>query len=105
MEVFADCFEERFRTELDPAVEEMQEILGSANDSIVAAARLEQIRARAQASCPNDWKRYRPGVETLLRQHRQRLPRQRERFLEWWQHWQRDGGEAALTGLLKTAAV
>src|SRR5262249_51963951 len=32
MEVFAECFEETFRTQAYAAVEEMQEILGNAND-------------------------------------------------------------------------
>src|SRR5207244_2148550 len=39
MEVFADCFAADFKEELYPQIEEMQEILGSANDSHVGAQR------------------------------------------------------------------
>ncbi len=40
MEVFADCFASSFKERLYPAVENMQEILGEANDSHVAIERL-----------------------------------------------------------------
>jgi len=52
MEVFVDCFADPFRDSLYPAVEEMQEILGDANDSHVAAARLIELRDRLKASRP-----------------------------------------------------
>jgi CHAD domain-containing protein len=100
MEVFADCFAAPFREQLYPAVEEVQEILGRANDSHVAAGRLEALRARLRVTRPDDWRRFRPGVEGLLRHHRQQLPRERRRFLAWWQRWQTSGAEAALTSLL-----
>ena len=45
MEIVADCFAPAFRSELYPMVEEMQEILGAANDSHVATQRLELLRA------------------------------------------------------------
>jgi CHAD domain-containing protein len=95
MEVFADCFAEKFRKEVYPAVEEMQEILGHANDSHVAAGRLRLIRDRARASCPKDWPRFQPGIEALLRYHRARLPRERRRFVDWWRTWHATVGEAA----------
>src|SRR5262245_42590271 len=46
MEVFADCFSPPFRMELYPAVEQMQEMLGRANDSHVATQRLEGLREK-----------------------------------------------------------
>ena len=88
MEVFADCFAPAFREELYAAVESMQEILGNANDSHVAAERLLGLRARLQALLPAEWKRYRPGIEKLLRSHEERLPREREHFEEWWRRWE-----------------
>jgi CHAD domain-containing protein len=100
MEVFADCFAAPFRDELYPAVEEMQEILGCANDSHVALGRLEAIRARMRVTRPADWKRLHTGVDSLLRYHKQRLPRQRQAFQEWWLRWQDSGAEALLTNLL-----
>jgi CHAD domain-containing protein len=101
MEVFADCFAPAFRTEIYPAVEAMQEILGNANDSVVACRRLESLAERLQALAPAEWKRYRPGLESLLHYHRSRLPQERERFQEWWKGWRQSGGEAAFTALLQ----
>jgi CHAD domain-containing protein len=103
MEVFADCFGARFREELYPAVEEMQEVLGNANDSHVAATRLGDLRTGLRARMPEEWKRYRPGVEALLRYHQKRVPRERQRFLDWWQRWRASGSEAVLSGLLRTS--
>jgi CHAD domain-containing protein len=102
MEIFADCFAPAFREELYPQVEEMQEILGDANDSHVAVQHLETVRDRLRAMRPDDWKRYRPGIEKWLRYHQRRLPRERHRFLQWWQRWQESGAEETLAGLLKT---
>jgi CHAD domain-containing protein len=101
MEVFADCFAAPFREELYPAVEEMQEILGSANDSHVAVGRLEGLRSRLRALLPDGGKKYRPGIDTLLRYHQRRLPRERQRFLEWWRRWCTSGSEGFLNHLLR----
>jgi CHAD domain-containing protein len=101
MEVFAECFDPPFREQLYPAVEEMQEILGRANDSHVAMQRLGALRDRIRAKLPGQWKRFKPGIERLLRHHQQRLPEERERFLEWWKCWQESGTETAMAGLLK----
>jgi CHAD domain-containing protein len=97
MEVFVDCFAPLFREELYPAVEEMQEILGLANDSHVAANRLEAIRSRLRTTRPADWKRFRTGVDGLLRHHRQKLPKERKRFLKWWEGWQKWNMDTLLT--------
>jgi CHAD domain-containing protein len=105
MEVFVDCFAEPFRNVVYPAVEEMQEILGRANDSYVADRRLTELRDRLRAVRPGDWKRYRIGIEELLRHHRQRLPLERKQFQIWWQRWLDAGIEASLAGLLRTAGA
>jgi CHAD domain-containing protein len=104
MEVFAACFADRFRQELYPAVEEMQEVLGRANDSHVAGQRLEGLRDRLRLSAVADWKRFRPGLDALLRFHRQRLPKERQRFLAWWQGWLKSGSEDLLSGLVGAPA-
>jgi CHAD domain-containing protein len=101
MEVFADCFAAPFRDEAYPAVEEMQEILGNANDSHVAARRLEELRGRLRVLLPDRGKRYRPGIDTLLRYHQRRLPRERQRFLEWWQRWCASGRARLSQGVLR----
>jgi CHAD domain-containing protein len=105
MEVFADCFAPAFRDELYPAVEEMQEILGNANDSYVAGHRLLALRDKLRKTRPLDWKRFRTGVEALIRHHRQRLPKERQRFLQWWERWQQTGTEATLANLLKATQM
>jgi CHAD domain-containing protein len=102
MEVFADCFEPEFREQLYPAVEQMQEILGNANDSHVAGQRLQSLRKQLSTTRPLDWKRFKPGLDALIRHHRQRLPKERQRFLQWWERWQTTGTEASLANLLKT---
>jgi len=94
MEVFADAFPAPFREELYPRVEEVQEVLGRANDSHVAEGRLEALRGRLKAAAPAEWKRVRAGVEALLRFHRRRLPQARKRFLQWWEQWGKTGAPA-----------
>lgn len=91
MEVFAGCFPEGFREGIYPRVEEMQEILGQANDSHVAAGRLAALRDGLKVSVPAEWKRVRLGVEAVLRFHNTRLPRERRQFLAWWKRWLKEG--------------
>jgi CHAD domain-containing protein len=103
MEVFADCFSPKFREQLYPQVEEMQEILGSANDSYLASGRLKAFAERLRTLVPLDWQRYRPGIEAILRYQQQHLLEQRQQFLNWWERWHQCGGEAAFFALLKSA--
>jgi CHAD domain-containing protein len=102
MEVFSGCFGPPFRNQLYPAVEEMQDILGRANDSYVASRRLTTLSERIQTILPHDWKRLKPGMDGLLKHHQQRLPQERHRFLEWLKDWRLNGGEAAFVSLRKT---
>jgi CHAD domain-containing protein len=101
MEVFADCFEGAFKEELYPSVEEMQDILGRANDSHVASGRLADLRNHARAQLGDQAKHLLPGIDGLLRFHQQRLPRERQQFEKWWARWQDTGGEAAFAALLR----
>jgi CHAD domain-containing protein len=87
MEVFATCFAPEFREELYPQVEEMQEVLGRANDSHVADQRLAALRLRIEAQDEAEWKRLRAGFEAQQRLHQRRLPQERRRFLKWWRKW------------------
>jgi CHAD domain-containing protein len=102
MEVFADCFPPQFRHDLYPAVEEMQDILGRANDSHVASQRLQALSAKVQEARLDDWKRFQPGIEGLLQYHQERLPEERQCFLDWWKRWQHSGHGAAFTALLRS---
>ncbi len=103
MEVFADCFPESFRQELYPQVEAMQEILGRANDSHVAAGRLGELRSWLKQHGGVDWNRWQPGIEGLLRYHQRRLPSEKRRFLQWWERWSQKGSEELLTTVLAAA--
>ena len=105
MEVFADCFAPAFREQIYPAVEKMQEVLGNANDSIVACGRLEVLLKGLQTYVPGDLKRYRPGLEGLLHFHQTRLPQDRQLFQDWWTVWRQSGSEAAFFALLKDPDV
>jgi CHAD domain-containing protein len=100
MEVFADCFPPEFRETLYPLIEEMQEILGRANDSHVASERLGGLRHWLKRRWPDEWDRLRPGIEGLLRFHKRRLPQERRRFVEWWETWSRGGSEELLMTVL-----
>jgi CHAD domain-containing protein len=87
IEVFADCFPAPFRAELYPAIEEMQEILGEANDSHVGQQRLTELRDRLKKTRANDWPRLNPGIERLLQSYRRRLPQARQKFVHWRGRW------------------
>jgi CHAD domain-containing protein len=87
MEVFVGCFPPLFKETLYPEVEDMQEILGRANDSRVASARLIELRNLVRAGWPTEWKRIQSGFNGLLRFHQRRVPVERRRFVAWWHHW------------------
>jgi CHAD domain-containing protein len=103
MEVFGSCFGDDFKDKYYPQVEHMQDILGLANDSHVAAGRLSMLRDWLKPAQPAVWKRFRAGIEGLLRYHQRRLPDQRRLFLKWWARWRESGAETALTGLVARA--
>ncbi len=105
MEVFACCFGPVFRQSLYPRVEELQEILGAANDSYVVAERIKQVRLYLQAAWPDAMKRLAPGIDATLQFHRKRLPAERRRFVRWWKRWQADGVHQLKHSLLAGAVV
>ncbi|HYT87108.1 MAG TPA: CHAD domain-containing protein [Gemmataceae bacterium] len=104
MEVFADCYSPEFREQYYAAVEEMQDILGRANDSYVATRRLSGLRDHLKATQPDGWKRYKPGIEGLLRYHEGQSPEERRHFEQWWQRWLESGGEKAFAAVLRSGA-
>lgn len=101
MEVFADCFATEFREKYYTMVEEMQEILGAANDSHIAAQRLASLSESISSTMPKLWKRYKAAFEHLRRYHEKRLPVEQQRFTEWWQAWRSSGGESGLRALIE----
>jgi CHAD domain-containing protein len=105
MEVFAGCFPPVFRDVHYATVEEMQEVLGRANDSHVAVLRLGGLCDRLAAMLPEAWKRYRPKLKELLQAHEARLAEERRGFEAWWHKWRQGGGEAGLSALLTGAGA
>jgi CHAD domain-containing protein len=87
MEIFAGCFPPSFRESFYPVVEDMQEILGDANDSHVATGHLEEMLAALAYLPPAAAKRVRPGIEHLRMHHQKRLVRQRSSFINWQEQW------------------
>lgn len=105
MEIFVGCYGGEFREKFYPAVEEMQDILGRANDSFTAAQRLGEIAAKIKAARPRLWKEVRNGIEFLRRFHERRLPGQRKQFQRWWKRWKKLNAEEAFARLVDTPAV
>jgi CHAD domain-containing protein len=87
MEVFIACYPPFFAGELYPRVEQMQEMLGTANDSRVAGDRLDRLAESLAKRQPQAWRRWKAGVEALRRFHTRRLTQQRRNFLRWWKEW------------------
>jgi len=87
MEIFADCFGPSFRRTLYPAVEEMQETLGDANDGHVAVLRLSSLRQTVQRARAVDWPRFQPGFDWLIDHFENSIPAARERFDRWRNRW------------------
>ena len=83
MELFAVCFDDEFRETRYPAIVEMQDILGRANDSRVAVDRLLAIKAALEKTRSAEWARYKLGIENVIRFHQRRLPEARRQFLAW----------------------
>jgi CHAD domain-containing protein len=104
MEIFAGCFGADFKERYYPMVEEMQEILGLANDSHVAGQRLTTLRDFLKRGDAGQWKRFKPGVESLLRYHQSRLLQKRRKFLHWWERWHKAGDSKALTAMVSVTA-
>jgi len=96
IEVFAACFPPPFRERLYPMVEEMQEILGDANDSHVATGHLRHAREMLDLLTARAKARLLPGVESFRSFHEKRLARQRVKFAKWVQGWRKCDATAVI---------
>ncbi len=103
MEAFECCFAADFRRRFYPAVVEMQDILGLANDSYTSCERLARLRSRLMSTQPKQWPHYREGIESLLRFHERRLPTQRKKFEAWWRNWLKSGAESVFADLIQAS--
>ena len=90
LEILMVCFGCEVRERVYPCIEEMQEILGRANDSHVAIGRLQRLKIRLK-EWPGMKGRAKAGIEGLLRFHQRRLPQERKRFLAWLKAWREMG--------------
>lgn len=96
LEVLGECFPPSFASMLYPMIEEMQDVLGRANDSHVASSRLTSLRQQLK-DWPDHWERVKAGLEGLLRCHQRRLPQERKRFVKLWERWRQACAEAVVS--------
>jgi CHAD domain-containing protein len=80
IEIVAECFAPPLRSDLYPALEEIQATLGAWRDATIRMGRLEGIREQAQAVTPGDWVRLRPGLTGLIRSLRAKRTAAQQKF-------------------------
>jgi CHAD domain-containing protein len=103
LEIFAGCFPPVFKEVYYPAIETLQEILGRANDSILARQRLEEVQEQLTARCPDLAQRYQAALQELHRVYGRRWQEERRRYQAWRRQWQQAGMAAALRELLESS--
>ncbi|HSQ57559.1 MAG TPA: CHAD domain-containing protein, partial [Gemmata sp.] len=87
LEIFVDCFPPAFRDAVYPAIEEVQELLGVIQDSIVGINRLKELRLRIRGTIAEEWPRLQNGIEGLSRELRSRITSGRKAFQRWRKDW------------------
>jgi CHAD domain-containing protein len=102
MEILEPAFTPPFRDKLYPAVQQMQDILGEANDSRFAMARIKELCEQLEKNA-TPGKQNRAALAQLLAYHQARWDRERQRFNRWWQAWAKSGGEKAFALMVKTS--
>jgi CHAD domain-containing protein len=88
LEVVIDCYPPDVRDELYAAVEELQGILGEANDAAQAVRRVEELSGSIADTRPVLSDRVGPGLKLLATHFRKHLARQRKEFDRWRAKWQ-----------------
>jgi CHAD domain-containing protein len=87
LEIFIPCFPEWFQQQLYPAVEELQELLGTLQDAVVGSERLKDLAASLRRHFPQHWPRLRPGLDGRIRSLRAQIPALRKAFQKWRSRW------------------
>jgi len=87
LEIFIPCFPEWFQQQLYPAVEELQELLGTLQDAVVGSDRLKDLAASLRRHFPQHWPRLRPGLDGRIRSLRAQIPTLRKAFQKWRSRW------------------
>lgn len=103
MEIFAGCFAAPFRDVLYPAVERVQEVLGTVQDGNVGLARVAAIRARVQATRPDTAGRVEKGLAGLERELRQSVRSEARIFKQWIRQWKKLTADHPLPELLRVS--
>jgi CHAD domain-containing protein len=99
-EIFADLFAPPFKLLLYPAIEQMQSILGNANDAFVALHHTQAILAELRTLDPLAAERADPGVAAWSAAQSTTMATARADFLAWWPAWQALTTAYPLRGLL-----
>jgi CHAD domain-containing protein len=87
IEIFADCFPPAMKTNIYPAVEKVQDLLGDVQDATVGVDRLAEIRATVQAVAPKHFPRVRKGIDTFSTALRAKIPPGKKAFTAWRAEW------------------
>jgi len=87
IEIVGPSLDRSLVEEIYPQLENLQEILGLANDAHTAMGLLKGLRS-ALSVLGSSGKEYRPGLESLLRLQKRQVVQQRRRFQQWLSQWQ-----------------
>jgi CHAD domain-containing protein len=92
MEIFAPCFDDRFRKELYPDFKVLQDYLGEINDAHEMALRFDRYAAElAQTPDEDSGAGLAAGLRRLAGSAREERDRLRRDFLAWWEEFQTSG--------------
>jgi CHAD domain-containing protein len=92
MEIFAPCFDDRFRKELYPDFKVLQDRLGEINDAHEMARRFDRYADElGRASNANPDEALAKGLRRLAEAGRGERDRLRREFLGWWEAFRSDG--------------
>jgi CHAD domain-containing protein len=105
LEIFAACFPPQFKVVLYAAVEQLQEILGSIQDSSVGIEYLTALRERIRKSLPDEWGRLKKGFDAQLKAMRGRMPAGRRAYQKWRRNWQKLVRELKLESAVATVVA
>jgi len=87
IEIVGPSLDRSLVVEIYPQLENLQEILGLANDAHTAIGLLKLVRSSLSV-LGSSGKEYRPGLASLLRLHRRQQLQQRRQFQQWLNQWQ-----------------
>jgi len=99
LELVRDCFGESLDATLAPALANLQETLGTVNDSFNAAGLLREILGGLEHCHGAVGERYRGLVERQLAEHEGLMRTGREEYRRWLQQWRSTATQQALLAL------